>query len=161
MISLAVPDAYELIKTLHVVSSTILFGAGLGTAFFFWSSRNADDAAKLFAARTTVRADLLFTLPAMLVQPLTGAWMIARAGIDPAELWLVISYLLYVAAGLCWLPVVCLQIQMKRMLEARAAGGQFDRARFSALRRTWFLLGWPAFLGLLFVFFLMVVKPSW
>ncbi len=57
-------DVYLVVKALHILSATILFGTGIGTAFFFWASRNADDSARLFAARTTVRADLIFTLPA-------------------------------------------------------------------------------------------------
>jgi uncharacterized membrane protein len=154
-------DPYLLVKTLHIVSATILFGTGLGTAYFFWSSRHADDGARLFAAKTTVRADFLFTLPAVILQPLTGAWMIVHAGFDPGAPWLVMSYALYLLAGLCWLPVVWLQIRMKRMLEAKAAGGGFDAAQFERLRRAWFWLGWPAFLGLIVVFFLMVTKPGW
>jgi uncharacterized membrane protein len=138
----------------------VLFGTGLGIAFFFWSARRGNDDARLFAARTTVRADFLFTLPAVVLQPMTGAWLVAKAGIDPRELWLVASYALYVVAGLCWLPVVWLQIRMKRMLESKVSGGEFDSATFERLRRTWFLLGWPAFLGLVIVFWLMVTKPS-
>jgi uncharacterized membrane protein len=138
-----------------------LFGTGLGIAFFFWSARRADDAARLFAARATVRADFIFTLPAVILQPFTGAWLIAKAGFDPDASWLVASYALYVVAGLCWLPVVWLQIRMKRMLETKAAGGHFDSASFERLRRTWFLLGWPAFVGLIIVFWLMVAKPAW
>ena len=95
----------------------MLFGTGLGTAFFFWSARRGNDQAKLFAARTAVRADFLFTLPAVILQPVTGAWMIGKIGIDPGQLWLVASYALYVLAGLCWVPVVWLQIRMKQMLE--------------------------------------------
>jgi uncharacterized membrane protein len=139
----------------------VLFGTGLGIAFFFWSAARTDDASRLFAARTTVRADFLFTLPAVLLQPITGAWMIARASFDPAAPWLVASYALYIIAGLCWLPVVCLQIRMKRMLEIKVAGGAFSEAAFQRLRTIWFLLGWPAFLGLILVFWLMVTKPSW
>jgi uncharacterized membrane protein len=139
----------------------VLFGTGLGIAFFFWSARRDDDPARLFAARTTVVADFLFTLPAVILQPITGAWLMAKAGFDPRESWLVMSYALYVIAGLCWLPVVWLQISMKRMLEAKVAGDKFDERAFERLRRTWFLLGWPAFLGLLVVFWLMVTKPSW
>lgn len=154
-------DVYALVKALHIISATVLFGTGVGTAFFFWSSRNADDAARLFAARTTVRADYLFTLPAVVLQPLTGAWMIARAGFDWSDRWLVLSYGLYLLAGLCWLPVVWLQIRMRQMLEAKVAGDAFDAARFEQLRRLWFALGWPAFGGLLFVFYLMVAKPGW
>ena len=139
----------------------MLFGTGLGIAFFFWSARRTDDSSRLFAARTTVRADFLFTLPAVILQPLSGAWLIRAGGIDPAASWLVISYGIYVLAGLCWLPVVWLQVRMKNMLEAKVAGGSFDEASFQRLRRTWFLLGWPAFCGLIIVFWLMVTKPVW
>ena len=154
-------DIYFLVKTLHVVSATILFGTGLGTAFFFWSSRKADDAARLFAARTTVRADFLFTLPAVITQPLTGAWMVMRVGFNPGEFWVAASIGLYFIAGCCWVPVVWLQIRMKKMLESKVRGGEFDEAAFEQLRKAWFLLGWPAFVGLLGVFWLMVTKPTW
>jgi uncharacterized membrane protein len=72
-----------------------------------------------------------------------------------------VSYGLYVIAGLCWVPVVWIQIRMRQMLEAKVAGDKFDAAAFERLRRTWFLLGWPAFLGLVLVFWLMVTKPNW
>lgn len=154
-------DSYLLIKTLHILSAAILFGAGLGIAFFFWAARYGDDRARLFAARTTVLADFVFTLPAVIVQPVTGALLIAKGGFDPEASWLLVTYALYVLAGLCWIPVVWLQWRMKRMLEAKVAGGGFDDAAFERLRKIWFLLGWPAFLGLIAVFWLMVTKPSW
>ena len=71
------------------------------------------------------------------------------------------SYGLYVIAGMCWVPVVWIQIRMRQMLEAKVAGDKFDGAAFERLRRTWFLLGWPAFLGVVLVFWLMVTKPNW
>jgi uncharacterized membrane protein len=154
-------DAYSLVKTIHILSAVILFGTGLGTAFFFWSARHAEDAARLQVARTTVRADFLFTLPAAIVQPLSGAWLAWRGGFDWADLWLVGGYALYLLAGLCWLPVVWIQLRMATMLAEKVAGGAFDAARFERLWRTWFALGWPAFVGLILVFFLMVAKPSW
>ncbi len=146
---------------MHILSATILFGTGLGIAFFFWSASQSDDHAHLFAARTTVRADFLFTLPAVILQPLTGAWLIANGGIDPRAAWIVISLGLYILAGLCWLPVVWLQIKMMRMLESKIAGCEFDRIAYERLRRMWFTLGWPAFLSLVAVFWLMVAKPNW
>ena len=153
-------DSYFLIKTLHVLGATVLFGTGLGIAFFFWSARHGDDQARLFAARTTVLADFVFTLPAVVLQPITGVLLIAKSGVDPRAPWLIASYALYALAGLCWVPVVALQIRMKRMLEAKIAGAEFDSRAFERLRRTWFLLGWPAFLGLVVVFWLMVAKPT-
>jgi uncharacterized membrane protein len=103
----------------------------------------------------------LFTLPAVILQPVTGAVLIFKAGLDPWAFWLTVSYALYAVAGLCWLPVVWLQVRMMRMLEARRADGQFDVVAFERLRKTWFALGWPAFGALLMVFFLMVAKPTW
>ena len=85
----------------------------------------------------------------------------ANGGIDPKASWILISLCLYILAGLCWIPVVWLQIKMKRMLESKVAGGGFDPEKYGTLRRLWFLLGWPAFLGLVAVFWLMVAKPSW
>ncbi len=154
-------DLYHLVKTIHILSAAILFGTGLGTAFFFWSARDAGDAAGLQAAHTTVRADFLFTLPSVVVQPLSGAWLVWNGGFDWADGWLVATYGLYLLAGLCWVPVVALQLRMARMLAAKVAGGPFDAAAYRRLGRTWFALGWPAFLGLLVVFYLMVARPSW
>lgn len=108
-----------------------------------------------------MRADFVFTLPAVILQPLTGAWLIFDVGIDPRTPWILISLCLYVVAGLCWIPVVSLQIRMKNMLEASVAGRGFDEEAYERLRRRWFVLGWPAFLALLIVFYLMVSKPTW
>ena len=158
---MGVLDGYLVVKVIHILSATVLFGTGLGTAFFFWSSRNSDDVARAFAARTTVRADFLFTLPTVILQPLTGAWLIHSAGFDWSDTWLVLSIVLYLVAGLCWLPVVWLQVRMSRMLQAKVAGGPFDAAAFERMRRLWFALGWPAFGALIVVFYLMVAKPDW
>jgi hypothetical protein len=63
-------DAYLLIKMLHIVSATVLFGTGLGITFFFlMGMRSGEPAVALFAARTTAIADMIFTLTAGLLQP--------------------------------------------------------------------------------------------
>ena len=155
-------NSYLLVKTAHIISATILFGTGLGTAFFFYRAHRRDDPeARLFAARTTVIADFLFTLPAVIVQPATGIWLLLHGPWRWNEPWLYATYLLYFIAGLCWIPVVLLQLRMKRLLERRAAGDAFDAQAYERLWRAWFLLGLPAFGGLIVVFWLMVAKPSW
>lgn len=154
-------DLYFVIKTIHIISSTILFGTGLGTAFFFFRSHFTDNLqAKFYAARTTVLADYLFTAPAVIVQPLTGFWLISKGGYDPMALWLTRTYGLYILAGLCWLPVVWIQIRLKKMLKAALDTGAPLPDEYHRLFRIWFLLGWPAFLSLVAVFFLMVMKPA-
>jgi uncharacterized membrane protein len=155
-------ELYFIIKTLHVLSATVLFGTGAGIAFFMLRVQLSDvPGARRFAASTTVQADLLFTLPAVIVQPLSGAWLVWRGGFDWTDRWLVVTYALYLLAGACWLPVVAIQIRIKRMLDAEAAGERLDAAALSRLVRWWFALGWPAFGGLIVVFYLMVAKPSW
>ncbi|MCA1748762.1 MAG: DUF2269 domain-containing protein [Sphingomonadales bacterium] len=155
-------DLYLLLRTLHIVSATVLFGTGLGIAFFFFAAHRAPDAAaRLFAARATVRADFLFTLPAVVLQPLTGIGLILLAGHDWTNFWLVASYALYLIVGLCWVPVVFIQITLRDLAARRAAGEAIDEARYDRLYRWWFALGWPAFIGLVAVFYLMVFKPGW
>lgn len=118
-------------------------------------------AARRFAASTTVQADFLFTLPAVVIQPMSGAWLIWKGGFDWADRWLVVTYALYLLAGVFWVPVVGIQMRMKAMLDAEATGGILDEKALSRLFRWWFALGWPAFGGLVIVFYLMVAKPSW
>ena len=114
----------------------------------------------MFAARATVTADFLFTLTAVIVQPISGAWLIWRGGFNPAERWLVLTYVLYLLAGACWIPVVFIQMRIRDQLQVKLSGGEFDPARHRRLRQIWFWLGWPAFLSLIAVVHLMVAKPS-
>src|ERR1700758_4132155 len=110
-------DIYFLVKTLHIVTATILFGTGLGIAFFMYLGQSDESlTARLYAAKTTVLADMIFTAPAAVLQPLTGAWLIWKGGFRWDEPWLLAVYGLYGVAALCWLPVVWIQIRIKRML---------------------------------------------
>ena len=154
-------DTYFALKTVHIISATILFGTGLGTAFHMWMShRSGDIDAIVVASRNTVRADWIFTTPAVVIQPLTGILLILHAGYDPWAGWIVWSSVLYVAVGACWLPVVWLQMQMHRLAkEAQAHGGALPAA-YHRYARIWFALGWPAFLGVLVIFHLMVTKTA-
>lgn len=154
-------DGYVLAKTVHVLSASLLFGTGLGIAFFFLAGLRAGDAAAgYFAARTTAIADMLFTLTAGIVQPVSGFALIHMAGFDPWAPWLVWTYALYLVALVCWLPVVWLQLRIRDLLGAKLAGDAIDEARLRRYFRVWFALGWPAFLGLVGVFWLMVAKPA-
>ena len=153
-------DPYLFIKALHILSSTVLFGTGLGIAFFMVMSFFTPDLnEKFYALRITVLADYLFTAPAVVIQPVTGAWLIWQGGYGWTDLWLVWTYILYAIAGLCWLPVVVIQIRLKNILKKSVATNSPLPPLYHQLFRWWFLLGWPAFIGLVGVFFLMVFKP--
>ena len=152
---------YELVKTVHILSATVLFGTGLGIAFFFlMGMRSGDPAAAWFAARTTAIADMIFTLTAGAVQPVSGLALIGLTGQDPVQGWLVATYVLYGLALACWLPVVWLQLRIRDMWRARLDGAVVDEALLRRRVRLWFVLGWPAFGGLIAIFWLMVAKPA-
>lgn len=153
-------DTYLIIKTLHIISSTILFGTGIGIAFFMIRSYFTDNIHEKFhAAHNTVLADYIFTLPAVIVQPATGFWLIYAGGYDWSDSWLFWTFVIYGIAGLCWLPVVWIQIQLKQMVAESVQNQMALPQRYYHLFKIWFVLGWPAFTGLVVVFFLMVVKP--
>ena len=154
-------EPYLLLKTVHILSSTILFGTGIGIAFFFlMGMRSGDPAAAYFAARTTAIADMIFTLTAGVVQPLSGFALVHMTGADPFARWLVATYAIYLVALVCWLPVVRLQLQIRDTYRAKLDGAAIDEALLARRIRTWFVLGWPAFVGLVGVFWLMVAKPA-
>ncbi len=101
---------YLLVKWLHVVSSVLLVGTGFGSAFYlFFANRCASLEARAVVARLVVRADWWFTTPAVIVQPLSGAWLAHTAGWPLGTPWLAASLALYLLAGACWLPVLVLQ----------------------------------------------------
>lgn len=154
-------DSYVLVKLIHVLSSTLLFGTGLGTAFQGWmAGRSRNLEAMAVVNRNVVLADWVFTTPAVIIQPVTGVWLALRAGIPLTEGWLLLAIFLYILVGACWLPVVWLQLQMQAMvLEARAQGQPLP-ARYTRFARHWFLLGWPAFLAVIAIFYLMIAKPE-
>jgi uncharacterized membrane protein len=152
---------HDWLKIAHILSATLLFGTGLGTAFQMWMAhRSGDVRAIAEVARNTVRADFFFTLPAVIVQPATGLALIRIDGYGYWEPWLVAAYLLYIIVGACWLPVVWIQIEARNLaVQAAAANGTPLPARYFQLMRWWFWLGWPAFAGVLIIFWLMVEKP--
>lgn len=152
---------YFLLKTIHILSSTILFGTGIGTAFSMWMAhRRGNVAAIAVAARHVVLADWLFTTPAMVIQPLTGFWLLHVMGIDWTVPWVWMSLVLYLVAAACWLPVVVIQYRVRKLADAAHRQGTVLPVAYFRLMRAWFALGWPAFFALVAVFWLMVAKPA-
>lgn len=151
---------YFLLKTIHILSSTLLLGTGLGTAFHGWmANRSGSLAARRVVNRNVVLADWLFTTPAVIVQPVTGVWLARLAGFPLSSGWLVAAMLLYAVVGACWLPVVWIQIAMRRIADETPDGAPLP-PRYHRLARWWFALGWPAFMGVIVIFWLMTAKPE-
>ena len=150
---------YALIKTLHILSMVLLFGTGLGSAFYKWmADRNGQVAHIAITNRHVVLADWWFTTPTVIFQPLSGLWMIQQLGLPLSTPWVVISLALYTLAGICWLPVVWLQIRMRDQAAAALAKARPLPASYWQMARLWFWLGIPAFSAMVLVVALMVFK---
>lgn len=149
------------VKWIHVVSSTILFGTGIGSAYYMlmagWRGRASE---VHFVVRHVVIADWLFTATAVVVQPVTGLWLAHAAGLPLSTRWIAWSIVLYVVAGACWLPVLWLQYRMRDVARIATAAGGALPAVFRIQFRTWMVLAAIAFTALSIVLWLMVAKPT-
>jgi len=155
--------SYALWKLAHIVSASILFGTGLGIAFYCWfgyraAMRSGEIAALRATLRLTVIADAAFTAPAVLFQAASGAVLMHRLGFSFASPWSKAVWALFIFTGACWLPVVWLQLRQWR--EANDAVSTADLGEtFHRRFRLWFALGVPAFAAVLAIFWLMVARP--
>ncbi len=151
---------YLLVKWLHILSSTFLFGTGIGSAFYMlFTSLSRDVRAIAVVSRHVVLADWIFTTTTVVLQPLTGMYLIHLAGFPWDSRWIVWSVALYFVAGACWLPVVWMQIKMRDMAQVAARADTALPQQYWRYLRLWTLLGIPAFIAMVGVFWLMVSKP--
>jgi len=154
-------ELYPLIKWLHVIGAAVILGTGLGTAFHFWITMRREGPAAIAAAgRSTVLADWLFTLPAVILQPLTGIAMARAAGYSLTATWILGAAALYALAAACWIPVVFIQRRLRDLAEESARSGAALPPEFHRLSRLWGVLGWPAFLAMAVTVWLMVARPA-
>jgi uncharacterized membrane protein len=152
--------AYFLVKYLHVLGAIIILGTGSGIAFFMLMADRSRDAD--FIARTAgvvVIADMLFTLSAVIAQPITGGILMMLSSTDLSERWLLVSLALYAVAGLFWVPVIFMQIEMRDLARKAADKREALPPRYFALFRRWFLFGIPGFGSVMIILYLMIAKP--
>lgn len=151
---------YLIVKWIHILSAFLLFGTGLGSAFYkLFTDLSGNLNAIAVTNRLVVRADWLFTTPTIVIQPLTGFWMLHLAGLSLQSTWLWLTLVLYVIAGLCWLPVVVLQIRMRDQAEQCLRDQQPLPDSYFRQLKIWVALGVPAFIAMMAVSAMMVLKP--
>ncbi len=152
---------YLIVKWLHILSSTLLFGTGIGSAFYMlFASLGRDPRVVATVVRYVVIADWIFTTPTIVIQPLTGWYLMDLIGASLDQRWIAWTIALYVLAGICWLPVVWMQLKMRDMARAAVAAGTELPPAYWRMLRWWVALGVIAFFSLVVVFYLMVVKPQ-
>ena len=149
-------NEYLWLRFFHILGATLILGTGLGTVFFMlraYSSRNVE--AMKVTTRSVVLADWIFTTPAIVAQFVSGVWLTSKLGSSYGSAWFVAVIGIFALVGLCWLPVVFIQIRIRDII---AKGGSLDDC--GGLMKIWMGLGIPAFLGVLLLIYLMLSKPG-
>jgi len=153
-------SVYLLIRMAHFLGACVLLGTGAGIAFFMlMAHRTRDPRLIAHTAQIVVVADLVFTATAVVLQPITG-WLMARILGYPLRGWIGAALILYVITGLCWLPVVAIQIRLRDLARAAADAGEALPPLYDRLFQIWVALGVPAFAAVLGIVWLMVARPD-
>ena len=86
--------------------------------------------------------------------------MVKMAGLDEFGSWQVATCVLYAFTAGCWLRVVGLQYRVRALAAAACANASpLPPEQFAAMRH-WFILGRPAFVSPVLIFWPMVMKPA-
>jgi uncharacterized membrane protein len=151
---------YFLVKYLHALGAIVILGTGTGIAFFMRMAHRSGGAALIArTAAIVVIADMLFTLTAVLLQLVSGGVLMMLSSTAFTERWLMTSLGLYAVAGLFWVPVVFMQVEMRDLARGAALQGQGLPPRYIMLFRRWFLFGIPGFGSVMAILWLMIAKP--
>lgn len=148
------------LKFAHVLSAAVLFGTGIGIAYFMLMAHRSRDIVVLrVTARHVVIADWIFTASAVIVQPLTGALLMVKIGMSFTSHWFIGVSALYVLAGACWIPVIYLQYRIAQLAGESEDFESLPPAYHRAFR-IWWMLGVPAFAAVLVLYGVMIFKPG-
>jgi uncharacterized membrane protein len=151
---------YFLVKYLHVLGAIVILGTGGGIAFFMLMAHLSREVAFIArTAATVVVADMLFTLTAVILQPVTGGYLMMLTAVPLAEPWLIASLALYAVAGLFWVPVIFMQIEMRNLARLAEKTGEVLPPRYFVLFRRWCWFGIPGFGSVMIILWLMIAKP--
>jgi uncharacterized membrane protein len=152
---------YFVLKMVHIIGAAVLLGTGAGIAFFMLVAHLRGDPREVAGvARTVVLADFLFTASAVILQPITGAWLAWSSGYSLREGWIAASIVLYLVVGAFWLPVVWMQMRMRDLAVRAVKTNAALPAAYNRLFWWWFAFGFPAFAAVLMIFWLMIARPA-
>jgi uncharacterized membrane protein len=151
---------YFVLKFLHVIGAAVLLGTGAGIAFFMLLGHFSGKPAVIAGiARIVVIADFFFTATAVILQPVTGIWLVYEVGYSLRDAWIAWSIVLYLVTGAFWLPVVWMQMRMRDLANAAVQNGTPLPQAYHRLFWWWFAFGFPAFAAVLAIYWLMIAKP--
>ena len=148
-----------LLKWVHIVSSTLLFGAALGSSIHCWFAHTSREVRTVATVmRTVVAVDWWVVTTTGFIQPASGLLLVQAKGYSYLEPWLLVAYGLYTIVSLLWFWVAWLQIKCRNMARAAASWEALpdDYHRYMG---QWLRAAASAFCCALVIFWLMVTKP--
>jgi uncharacterized membrane protein len=159
-----VSETYLIWKTAHLLSAAVIFGSGWAIGFVGWfAARSAIRRCDIGSLRTilkmTVWAYLWLTAPAATFQAVSGVVLMRLAGWPLGSHWSIAVWSLFTFVGVCWLPMVTIQIVLSRTATL-AASLEALPVSFHRAFRLWFALGVPAVAAVVIIFYLMAANPS-
>ena len=149
-----------MIRLLHIVSSALMFGVGVG-AFWFMvtAARSGNPAAIAVTTRNAVRAEWFIAAPVALIQPTTGYLLMLQLGYSLHSSWFAAVATLYIITGMSWVYLVKAELKMRGLATAHSTSVALPD-EFGVLFRRWTWLALGSFAGVLGIFWLMVFRPG-
>ena len=149
-----------MVRLLHVVSSALMFGVGVGAFWFMVTTvRSGNPAAIAITTRNAVRAEWFIAAPVAVIQPTTGYLLMLQLGHPLRSMWFYAVATLYIVAGMCWVYLVKAELKLRAIAADHSASPALPN-EFGALFRRWTLLAIASFAGVLGIFWLMVFRPG-
>ena len=149
-----------MIRLLHIVSSALMFGVGIGAFWFMQTAaRSGSPAAIAVTTRNAVRAEWFIAAPVALIQPTTGYLLMLQLGYSLHSRWFAAGVALYVFAGMCWVYLVKAELGLRDLAAGHSTVSGLP-AEFGPLFQRWTRLALGSFAGVLAIFCLMVFRPG-
>jgi uncharacterized membrane protein len=154
-------NAIFVLRFLHLVAASAMFGTWLGIAFFMtFAHRSANPSVVAVTSRFAVGVEKSVMIAAMALQPLSGFPLAVAVGLSPSDqFWLVPAIAIYAAMAACWIAAFVVEIRIRNMTRDAALDGAKLPDRYRRLFRVWSVLAILILAGMLAVFALMVWQP--
>lgn len=151
------PTPYLIMKTIHLASVVVFLGNIL--LGMFWKAhgdRSKDARTIAHTLEGIIRADRMFTMPAVTLLLIAGFGAQGMGGYPITLPWILWSLILVVVSTLAFMGFV---VPAQKKMLALAKSSSMDWARYEALSRQWNLWGIIATIAPIIAFVLMILKP--
>lgn len=151
---------YLAFKLVHVLAVIIFLGnITIGIFWKAYADRTRDPRIVAHTLAGIIRADRIFTIPAIIVLVIGG---LGAAGIGHLSIlgtgWILWGLTLFIISGICFGPISRSQRELLAVAQA-GSQGNMDWASYERISARWNVFGTIATLAAVFAVAVMVLKP--